>query len=58
MGVSEVVGIGRLIFVGGKEKGSGEIGRRGVDKQGGGNAPENDDELGMRARVQIRKLTQ
>ena len=57
MGVLEVVGTGRFRFGGGEEEGSGIIGRRGGDKQGGGNSPRNDDGTGMRAGVKSIKLT-
>ena len=51
MSVSLVLVTGRFGFGGYKEEGSGRIGWRGGDKQGGGNAPGNDDGLGMRAGV-------
>ena len=52
MGVLAVVGTGRFIFGGGKEEGSGGIGRRGGYEQGGGNDPGNNDGPGMRLGVQ------
>ena len=57
MGVLEVVGTERFKFGGGEEEGSGRIGRRGGDNQGGGNAPGNDEGPGIRAGVQSRNLT-
>ena len=36
MGVSEVVGAGKIVIVWGKVKSSGGVGRRGCAKQGGG----------------------
>ena len=48
-GVSAVVVTGWFRFGEGEEEGSGGIGigRRGGDRQGGGNAPRNDDGPGM-----------
>ena len=59
-GVPEVVGTGRSRFGGGGEEGSGSgrIGRRGDDRQKGGNAPRNNSRTVMRAGVQISNLTQ
>ena len=54
--VSAVVGTGRFTFGGGEEEGSGRIEQRGGDKQGGLNAPGNDDGPGMRAGVQDSNL--
>ena len=48
MGFSEVVGTVRFRFGRDEEEGSIRIGRRGSDKQGGGNSPRNDDGTGMR----------
>ena len=57
MCVSAVVVTGRFIFGGGKEEGSGGIGRRGEDRQGGENYPRNENGTGMRAEVQSINLT-
>ena len=42
---------------GGKEEGSGGIGRRGGDRRGGVNAPRNNNGAGIRAGVKITNLT-
>ena len=53
-----MVGTGRSIFEGGKERGDRcGIGKRVGDRRGGGNAPRNDDGAGMRDGVRSRKLT-
>ena len=57
MGVSVVVVTGRFMFGGYEKEGSGGIGRRGGDKQGGGNATGNNDGPIFRAGVQISNLT-
>ena len=56
-GVLSVVGTERFRFGGGKEEGSGGIGWRGDNKQGGGNDPGKDNEPGMRAGLQSSNLT-
>ena len=56
-GILVVVVTGRFRFGGGEEEGSGGIGWIGGDRQGGGNAPRNNDGSGMRARVQSSNLT-
>ena len=58
-GVPELVGTGRSRFGGDEEEGSGsgKIGQRGYNMQGGGNSPRNDDGPGMRAGVKISNLT-
>ena len=50
---------GQSIFGGVKEEvnGSGGIGQRGENRRGEGNAPINNDGLGMRAGAQSSKLT-
>ena len=57
MGVLVVVGTVRFIFGVVKEEGSGEIGWRGGNKQGGGNTPGNDYGTGMRGEVKSSNLT-
>ena len=56
MGVLEVVGTGRFRFRGGKELGSGVIGRSLGGKQRGGNAPGNNGGPGIRVGVHSRNL--
>ena len=57
MGVSAAVGTGRFRFGGGEGEGSGVIIWRGGNKQGGWNAPENNNGPGMSAGVQSSNLT-
>ena len=57
MGVSKVVGTGRIRFRGGEEEGSTIIGQRGGDKKEEGNYPGNNNRPGMMVGVQSINLT-